>query len=212
MLESLLRTQLVTRLKSGEHENLHFHFDEFADEVTLVCAKQEDWCVNNAELIKLESTLELYHMAYTVKSEGLSHIIRVVVTFIRNIRDYFSSVYSGSVTTYRPVFESMTDEVAAKQNMLPNDEVANIALIDSIEFIHGCAFLLFPKLSKSRVREKVNTFLGTSITDRQMHNNYANLKRRKEDDHAMFFRRWHKDFNDELITRAAIDDERHKHN
>lgn len=212
MIESLLKTELVSRLRSGEHENLHCHFDEFADEVTLVCARQEDWSVNNAELIKLESTLEIYHVAFTVKSGEPCHIIKVVVKFLRNIRDYFTMLYSKAIGTYRPAVGPMNTEVGDTECRQKDNEIADIAVIDTVEFIHGCAFKLFPRLNKSRVREKVNEFLGTTITDRQMHNNYANLKRRRDDDHAMFFRRWHSDFNQELINRAATDDERRKHN
>ncbi|WP_304405105.1 hypothetical protein, partial [Muribaculum intestinale] len=67
---------------------------------------------------------------------------------------------------------------------------------------------LFPRLSKSRVREKVNDFLGTNITDRQMHNNFANIKSRQNGDHAQFMKRWYTSFNEELVIKSRISDDR----
>lgn len=208
MIDAFLRNQLVSGIISGNHENLPMIFGEFADKLTALCSAPEDWIVNNAELIKLESTLELYKKTYTGVSDAVIHIICVSVGFIHEIRDYFSRLHSPFVSAYGAMrFSPDTD----KETTVPvntSTECAEISLIDSIEFIHGCSFKLFPRLSKSRVREKVNLFLGTNVTERQMHNNFANIKNRQNGDHAQFMKRWYTSFNEELVTKSRISDDR----
>ena len=208
MIDAILRDQLVSVIISGNQENFPVRFGEFADKVTSVCSAPEDWTVNSAELIKLKSTLELYKMTYTGVSDAVIHIIGVTVTFIHEIRDYFSNLHSPFTSAYGIMrHKADTDQ----ESVLPintSAECAEIELIESIEFIHGCAFKLFPRLSKSRVREKVNDFLGTNITDRQMHNNFANIKSRQNGDHAQFMKRWYTSFNEELVIKSRISDDR----
>lgn len=208
MIDAILRDQLVSVIISGTHENFPVRFGEFADKVTSVCSAPEDWPVNSAELIKLKSTLELYKMTYTDVSDAVIHIIGVTVTFIHEIRDYFSNLHSPFTSAYG-IMRHKAD--ANQESVLPiniSAECAEISLIDSIEFMHGCAFKLFPRLSKTRVREKVNEFLGTSVTDRQMHNNFANIKNRQNGDHAQFMKRWYTSFNQELVDKSRIIDDR----
>lgn len=206
MIDAILRDQLVSVIISGTQENFPVRFGEFADKVTSVCSAPEDWTVNSAELIKLKSTLELYKMTYTGVSDAVIHIIGVTVTFIHEIRDYFSNLHSPFTSAYGIMrHKADTDQEPVLHS---SAECAEINLIDSIEFIHGCAFKLFPKLSKSRVREKVNLFLGTNVTDRQMHNNFANIKNRQNGDHAQFMKRWYTSFNENLVTKSCISDDR----
>ena len=82
MIDSYLRTQLVSIIITENHEDFPAHFGEFADKVTTVCSAPEDWAVNNAELIKLESTLELYKKTYTGASDAVCHVIGVAVGFL----------------------------------------------------------------------------------------------------------------------------------
>ncbi|MEZ3466852.1 hypothetical protein, partial [Muribaculum intestinale] len=173
-----------------------------------VCSAPEDWTVNSAELIKLKSTLELYKMTYTGVSDAVIHIIGVTVTFIHEIRDYFSNLHSPFTSDYGIMRHKADTDQGSVLPKSSSAECAEIELIESIEFIHGCAFKLFPRLSKSRVREKVNDFLGTNITDRQMHNNFANIKSRQNGDHAQFMKRWYTSFNEELVIKSRISDDR----
>lgn len=208
MIDAILRDQLVSVIISGNQENFPVRFGEFADKVTSVCSAPEDWIVNSAELIKLKSTLELYKMTYTGVSDAVIHIIGVTVTFIHEIRDYFSNLHSPFTSAYGIMCHKADTDQGSVLPKSPSAECAEIELIESIEFIHGCAFKLFPRLSKSRVREKVNDFLGTNITDRQMHNNFANIKSRQNGDHAQFMKRWYTSFNEELVTKSRISDDR----
>ena len=208
MIDAILRDQLVSVIISGNQENFPVRFGEFADKVTSVCSAPEDWIVNSAELIKLKSTLELYKMTYTGVSDAVIHIIGVTVTFIHEIRDYFSNLHSPFTSAYGIMCHKADTDQGSVLPKSPSSECAEIELIESIEFIHGCAFKLFPRLSKSRVREKVNDFLGTNITDRQMHNNFANIKSRQNGDHAQFMKRWYTSFNEELVTKSRISDDR----
>ena len=100
MIDAILRDQLVSVIISGNQENFPVRFGEFADKVTSVCSAPEDWTVNSAELIKLKSTLELYKMTYTGVSDAVIHIIGVTVTFIHEIRDYFSNLHSPFTSDY----------------------------------------------------------------------------------------------------------------
>lgn len=208
MIDAFLRDQLVSGIISGTHENFPALFGEFADKLTSVCSAPEDWAVNNAELIKLKSTLELYKMTCTGVSDAVIHIIGVTVTFIHEIRDYFTNLHSPFTASYGIVRRSENMETEQGIPEVASAECADISLIDSIEFMHGCAFKLFPRLSKTRVREKVNEFLGTNVTDRQMHNNYANIKNRQNGDHAQFMKRWYTSFNEELVVKSRISDDR----
>ena len=208
MIDAILRDQLVSVIISGNQENFPVRFGEFADKVTSVCSAPEDWTVNSAELIKLKSTLELYKMTYTGVSDAVIHIIGVTVTFIHEIRDYFSNLHSPFTSDYGIMLHKADTDQGSVLPKSSSAECAEIELIESIEFIHGCAFKLFPRLSKSRVREKVNDFLGTNITDRQMHNNFANIKSRQNGDHAQFMKRWYTSFNEELVIKSRISDDR----
>lgn len=208
MIDAILRDQLVSVIISGNQENFPVRFGEFADKVTSVCSAPEDWTVNSAELIKLKSTLELYKMTYTGVSDAVIHIIGVTVTFIHEIRDYFSNLHSPFTSDYGIMRHKADTDQGSELPKSSSAECAEIELIESIEFIHGCAFKLFPRLSKSRVREKVNDFLGTNITDRQMHNNFANIKSRQNGDHAQFMKRWYTSFNEELVIKSRISDDR----
>ncbi|MCX4285241.1 MULTISPECIES: hypothetical protein [Duncaniella] len=208
MIDAILRDQLVSVIISGNQENFPVRFGEFADKVTSVCSAPEDWTVNSAELIKLKSTLELYKMTYTGVSDAVIHIIGVTVTFIHEIRDYFSNLHSPFTSDYGIMRHKADTDQGSVLPKSSSAECAEIELIESIEFIHGCAFKLFPRLSKSRVREKVNDFLGTNITDRQMHNNFANIKSRQNGDHAQFMKRWYTSFNEELVIKSRISDDR----
>lgn len=208
MIDAILRDQLVSVIISGNQENFPVRFGEFADKVTSVCSAPEDWTVNSAELIKLKSTLELYKMTYTGVSDAVIHIIGVTVTFIHEIRDYFSNLHSHFTSDYGIMRHKADTDQGSVLPKGSSAECAEIELIESIEFIHGCAFKLFPRLSKSRVREKVNDFLGTNITDRQMHNNFANIKSRQNGDHAQFMKRWYTSFNEELVIKSRISDDR----
>ncbi len=208
MIDAILRDQLVSVIISGNQENFPVRFGEFADKVTSVCSAPEDWTVNSAELIKLKSTLELYKMTYTGVSDAVIHIIGVTVTFIHEIRDYFSNLHSPFTSDYGIMRHKADTDQGSVLPKSSSAECAEIELIESIEFIHGCAFKLFPRLSKSRVREKVNDFLGTNITDRQMHNNFANIKSRQNGDHAQFMKRWYTGFNEELVIKSRISDDR----
>ena len=208
MIDAILRDQLVSVIISGNQENFPVRFGEFADKVTSVCSAPEDWTVNSAELIKLKSTLELYKMTYTGVSDAVIHIIGVTVTFIHEIRDYFSNLHSPFTSDYGIMRHKADTDQGSVLPKRSSAECAEIELIESIEFIHGCAFKLFPRLSKSRVREKVNDFLGTNITDRQMHNNFANIKSRQNGDHAQFMKRWYTSFNEELVIKSRISDDR----
>lgn len=208
MIDAILRDQLVSVIISGNQENFPVRFGEFADKVTSVCSAPEDWTVNSAELIKLKSTLELYKMTYTGVSDAVIHIIGVTVTFIHEIRDYFSNLHSPFTSDYGIMRHKADTDQGSVLPKSSSAECAEIELIESIVFIHGCAFKLFPRLSKSRVREKVNDFLGTNITDRQMHNNFANIKSRQNGDHAQFMKRWYTSFNEELVIKSRISDDR----
>ncbi|WP_290433244.1 hypothetical protein [Muribaculum intestinale] len=208
MIDAILRDQLVSVIISGNQENFPVRFGEFADKVTSVCSAPEDWTVNSAELIKLKSTLELYKMTYTGVSDAVIHIIGVTVTFIHEIRDYFSNLHSPFTSAYGIMRHKADKDQESVLTINTSAECAEISLIDSIEFMHGCAFKLFPRLSKTRVREKVNEFLGTSVTDRQMHNNFANIKNRQNGDHAQFLKRWYTSFNEELVVKSRIIDDR----
>ncbi|MCM1140905.1 MAG: hypothetical protein NC453_20230 [Muribaculum sp.] len=220
MLEAFSNNRLVNRILTGDHDQLkddfRTDFDNFIDHVTDVCADPYSWHTNNAELIKLESNLELYNMAYSGPSEFVKLLINAILGFIHKIRDHFSH-FHAPFRLHRKSALAPSDEADKSTEMtaikeIPAAEIADIELIEAIEFAHASAFKLFPRLSKSRVREKVNEFTGIYFTDRQMHNNFSNIKRRLEDDHAQFLRRWHKEFNDDLIVRAATDDERKKAN
>lgn len=208
MIDAILRDQLVSVIISGNQENFPVRFGEFADKVTSVCSAPEDWTVNSAELIKLKSTLELYKMTYTGVSDAVIHIIGVTVTFIHEIRDYFSNLHSPFTSAYGIMRHKADKDQESVLTINTSAECAEISLIDSIEFMHGCAFKLFPRLSKTRVREKVNEFLGTSVTDRQMHNNFANIKNRQNGDHAQFMKRWYTSFNENLVAKSCISDDR----
>jgi len=208
MIDAILRDQLVSVIISGNQENFPVRFGEFADKVTSVCSAPEDWTVNSAELIKLKSTLELYKMTYTGVSDAVIHIIGVTVTFIHEIRDYFSNLHSPFTSAYGIMRHKADKDQESVLTINTSAECAEISLIDTIEFMHGCAFKLFPRLSKTRVREKVNEFLGTSVTDRQMHNNFANIKNRQNGDHAQFLKRWYTSFNEELVVKSRIIDDR----
>ena len=208
MIDAILRDQLVSVIISGNQENFPVRFGEFADKVTSVCSAPEDWTVNSAELIKLKSTLELYKMTYTGVSDAVIHIIGVTVTFIHEIRDYFSNLHSPFTSDYGIMRHKADTDQGSVLPKSSSAECAEIELIESIEFIHGCAFKLFPSLSKSRVREKVNDFLGTNVTARQMHNNFANIKSRQNGDHAQFMKRWYTSFNEELVIKSRISDDR----
>lgn len=220
MLEVFSSNRLVNRILTGDHEQLkqdfRADFDNFTDHVTNVCADPYTWHTNNAELIKLESNLELYDMSYSGPSKIVSLIIKAILAFIRNIRDHFTYFHAPFRGFRKPSLLSSgedADDIAEETpTTIPADEVADIELIEAIEFTHASAFKLFPRLPKSRVREKVCGFLGIRFTDRQMHNNYSGIKRRQGEDHAQFLRKWHKEFNDDLIVKAATDDERKKAN
>lgn len=216
MLEAFRTNQLVNRIFTGDHEQLNrdfqTDFNHFIDDVTEICSDPDKWDTNKAELIKLESNLELYNMVYKGPSEAVRYIIQAVLGFLTKIEAHFTTLHAQIRIFRKSSRNSEDDNVEEQSNNASSNEVAEIELIEAIEFTYASAHKLFPKLSKTQVRNKVNIFLGTKITDRQMHNNYSNIKRRMDDDHAQFLRRWYNEFNDHLIEMAATDDERKKCN
>lgn len=99
------------------------------------------------------------------------------------------------------------------------DVKADIAVVDTVEFICGSAENFFPELQINDVRERVNGFLGTNVTKRQVYANYANIKTRqgvrrsdsdKEKTTASFMQRFANRLHQRITREAAEDDNRSK--
>ena len=100
-----------------------------------------------------------------------------------------------------------------------SDAKADIAVVDTVEFIYGCAETFFPEHPINDVRERVNGFLGTNISKRQVYANYANIKTRqgvrrsdsdKEKTTASFMQRFANRLHQRITREAAEDDNRSK--
>ena len=65
-------------------------------------------------------------------------------------------------------------------------------------------------MPKTRVRERANEFLGTTITDRQMNSNYANIKRRNGKMMATYMQQMADNLNRHLQRESLEYDNRTK--
>ena len=213
MRDTLRNTRLIAGLESGNLSDTNHPeiLAEFTEVVTSEFNDPEDWHHNNAELIKLESTLELYRHSYTGGSTIIAVVINIAVDFLKKIREGLVKAFSAILPFGRKQIIAPFDEIAIPaEEMALHEKAVDLPTIDLVEAVNGFHFRFFPHLTKNRVREKVNQLLGTNLTERQLNNNYANIKRRGGDTQATFFQSWFTRFNDHLATESAKDDARLK--
>lgn len=222
MMETLRKCPLVRNFMTGKHEDLHVHFEDFANLVKDECLDAESWEEKNAELMTLESTFEIYMEAHPSAAQEVKMLVSKVIDFLRRMRKYFNEYYSQKMQNIRRHF---TVNHQNESNEMPeatvsgSDAKADIAVVDTVEFIYGCAETFFPEHPINDVRERVNGFLGTNISKRQVYANYANIKTRqgvrrsdsdKEKTTASFMQRFANRLHQRITREAAEDDNRSK--
>ena len=116
---------------------------------------------------------------------------------------------------FHPCSTSAPVDVAPERNR----QKAEIAVVDAVEFTYWCHENIFPFLQLNEVRERVNEFLISEISKRQLYANYANIKTRqgvrrsdsdKEKTMASFMQRSTNRLHDRISREAAADDNRSK--
>lgn len=221
MMETLRKCPLVRNFMTGKHEDLHIHFEDFANLVKDECLDAESWQEKNAELMTLESTFEIYMEAHPSAAQEVRMLVSKVIDFLRRMRKYFNEYYSQKMQNVRNFFSE--NRTASKEAMpapsSPGDGKADVAVVDTVEFIYGSHETFFPHLQINDVRERVNEFLGTTVTRRQVYANYANIKTRqgvrrsdsdKEKTTASFMQRFANRLHQRITREAAEDDNRSK--
>lgn len=213
MHEAIRKTRLIFGLESGtltDGDHLGI-LNEFTEAVTAEFTDPEDWHYNNSELIKLESTLELYRQSYTGESKFIAIVINIAVDFLQKIRETLVKAFSAILPVgRRQIIAPFEEIVIPSEEIAEKEKAADLSTIDLVEAINGFHFRFFPHLTKNRVREKVNQLFGTNLTERQLNNNYANIKRRGGNVQATFFQNWFTRFNEHLAAESAKDDARFK--
>ena len=210
---------------TGKHEGLHMHFEDFAELVKDECLDAESWQEKNAEVMTLETTFEIYMEAHPNASSELRMLISKIIEFLRRMRkhfnEYYSSVHHKFQQVYFPEFQpsnALTPASAEKPIEILQVKT-ELPVVDTVEFIYWCHENIFPHLQLNEVRVKVNVFLGTNITKRQLYANYANIKTRqgirrsdsdKEKTMATFMQRSTNSLHYRICREAAADDNRSK--
>ena len=208
---------------TGKHEGLHVHFEDFADLVKDECLDAESWQEKNAELMALETTFDIYMEAHPNASPEVKMLVTKVIDFIRRMRKHFNEYYS---TMHHKIHHSYFPETqpCSAQSMaeIPAELTpakTELSVVDTVEYIYWCHENIFPHLQLNEVRIKVNAFLGTNITKRQLYANYANIKTRqgirrsdsdKERTMATFMQKSTNSLHDRICREAAADDNRSK--
>lgn len=198
MFEILMQSPIVSCIQEGRHDDVSLHFAILSDMVIEEFSSPEDWAVKNALMYKFIAMLELMANKSCPKcTEGIA----IIKSCFMSIRDSFSP---GNQPMALAPIDCHTATVAR------NDEKANIAIVEAVEFINSCHCNIFPFMTKTRVKEKANEFLGTNITDRQMTSNYANIKCRKGDMMATYMQQMANNLNTQLQRESVQDDNRRK--
>lgn len=222
MIDTLRKCSLVRNFMTGKHEGLHVHFEDFANLVKDECLDAESWQEKNAELMTLESTFEIYMEAHPSAAQEVKMLVSKVIDFLRRMRKYFNEYYSQKMQNARHYFPGThpTGVCEIPEPVIPLSEVkVDVTVVDTVEFIYGCAETFFPEHPINEVRERVNGFLGTNITRRQAYANYANIKTRqgvrrsdsdKEKTTASFMQRFANRLHQRITREAAEDDNRSK--
>lgn len=222
MMETLRKCPLVRNFMTGKHEDLHVHFEDFANLVKDECLNAESWEEKNAELMTLESTFEIYMEAHPSAAQEVKMLVSKVIDFLRRMRKYFNEYYSQKMQSIRRHFsenhQNGSNEMSDATVATP-DAKADIAVVDTVEFIYGSAETFFPELQINDVRERINGSLGTNVSKHQVYANYANIKTRqgvrrsdsdKEKTTASFMQRFANRLHQRITREAAEDDNRSK--
>ena len=214
MTETLRKCTLVSNIMTGKHEGLHVYFEDFADLVKDECLDAESWQEKNAELMALET----HHNA----SPEVKMLVTKVIDFIRRMRNHFNDYYSSlnhKTHRYFPEFHPCNTSAPVEAVSERSCQKAEIAVVDAVEFTYWCHENIFPFLQINEVRERVNEFLISEITKRQLYANYANIKTRqgirrsdsdKERTMASFMQRSTNRLHDRISREATAEDNRSK--
>ena len=223
MTETLRKCTLVSNIMTGKHEGLHVHFEDFADLIKDECLDAESWQEKNAELMALETTFEIYMEAHPDASPEVKMLVTKVIDFIRRMRKHFNEYYSSMRHklhhSYFPETQPCSVQTLAEIPAELTTVKTELSVVDTVEYIYWCHENIFPHLQLNEVRVKVNAFLGTNITKRQLYANYANIKTRqgirrsdsdKERTMATFMQKSTNNLHDRICREAAADDNRSK--
>lgn len=222
MTETLRKCTLVSNIMTGKHEGLHVYFEDFADLVKDECLDAESWQEKNAELMALETTFEIYMETHHNASPEVKMLVTKVIDFIRRMRNHFNDYYSSlnhKTHRYFPEFHPCNTSAPVEAVSERSCQKAEIAVVDAVEFTYWCHENIFPFLQINEVRERVNEFLISEITKRQLYANYANIKTRqgirrsdsdKERTMASFMQRSTNRLHDRISREAPAEDNRSK--
>lgn len=220
MTETLRKCTLVSNIMAGKHEGLHVHFEDFADLIKDECLDAESWHEKNAELMALETIFEIYMEAHPDASPEVKMLVSKVIDFIRRMRNHFNEYYSllnYKTHRYFPEFHPCNTSVPMESAPEKIRQKAEIAVVDAVEFTYWCHENIFTSLQINEVRERVNDFLISEISKRQLYANYANIKtrqgiRRSDSDRektmASFMQRSTNRLHDRISREAVSDDNR----
>lgn len=222
MTETIRNCALVSNFMTGNHEGLHVHFEDFADLVKDECLDADSWQEKNAELMTLETTFEIYMESHPNSSPEVKMLISKVIDFLRRMRKHFNEYYSSQIHKhyrYFPETHPSSSPVTIDMATDGSQTKADISVVDAVEFIYWSHENIFPTLQINEVRERVNTFLGTEITKRQLYANYANIKTRqgirrsdsdKERTMASFMQRSTNKLHERISKESVAEDNRSK--
>lgn len=218
MTKTLRECSLVSNLITGKHDDLHHHFEDFAELVTEECLDTKSWQEKSAELLGLETTIELYMEAHSNATDFSKSIAEKIINFLRKIRAHFGEYHSSRMNARHHYFPE-THPVISSENVISTPVSVDIAVVDTVEFIYGCHENFFPHLQLNEVRERVNDFLGQNVTKRQCYANYCNIKTRKgtkrsDSDEsktvASYMQTFANNLHDRITKEACADDNRSK--
>lgn len=198
MFEVLIQSPIVSCIQEGRHDEVSLHFAALSDMVIEEFSCPEDWAIKNALMFKFIAMLEL--MANTTCPKCREGIDIIKACMIQ-IRDSFAQ---GVQQLALPAIGNPI--ITESQTTVKG----NIAIVEAVEFINSCHCNIFPFMTKTRVRERANEFLGTTITDRQMNSNYANIKRRNGKMMATYMQQMADNLNRQLQQESLEYDNRTK--
>lgn len=198
MFELLIKSPIVSCIQDGKHDEVSLHFSALSDMVIEEFSSPEDWAIKNALMFKFIAMLELMANTSCPKCrEGIAIIKACMI----QIRDSFAQ---GVQQLALPAVGNSI--IAGPQAVVKG----NIAIVEAVEFINSCHCNIFPFMTKTSVRERANEFLGTTITDRQMNSNYANIKRRNGKMMATYMQQMADNLNTQLQRESMEYDNRTK--
>lgn len=110
--------------------------------------------------------------AHPSAAQEVKMLVSKVIDFLRRMRKYFNEYYSQKMQSIRRHFAENHQKgfnEMPEETVKNSDVKADIAVVDTVEFIYGSAENFFPELQINDVRERVNGFLGTNVTKRQVY-------------------------------------------